>query len=124
MRLLQVAQPARTRSVGGFFHGRSEMAYPGSLTSNAKNTMAGVIGNAGLNSPRPLGFVERAVGLAAGLDQLKDRLQSVLNRIDGNGDEIGGKTTSAMPGLGSQLSEAESHLRDCHSLIDELHARF
>lgn len=79
---------------------------------------------AALNAPRSLGFVERAAGIASGLEQLQDRLQSLLNRIDGNGEQGGIKSAAPIPGLGSQLSEAENNLRACMSLVDELHVRF
>lgn len=75
-------------------------------------------------APRPLGFVERASGLANGLEGLERRLESLIARVDGNGEIKGNQATVAMPGLGSQLSEAEQHLRTCMSLIDELHNRF
>jgi hypothetical protein len=78
-----------------------------------------------LNAPRPLGFVERAAGVANGLDTLQTKLESLLGRIDGNGEsQAAAKGTIPVPGLGSQISDAEGRLRTCLSLVDELHARF
>lgn len=82
-------------------------------------------GNNALSAPRPLGFVERASGLANGLEGLERRLELLLARIDGTGESSDGKAASTTPvGMSSCLSDAESHLRTCLSLIDELHNRF
>jgi hypothetical protein len=83
--------------------------------------------NNALNKPSatpPLGFVERAAGVANGLDVLQGRLESLLARIDGNGETAEAKGSIAAPGLGSQISDAENRLRACLALVDELHARF
>lgn len=95
--------------------------------------ISGGIGSAGqlqqgLNSikaaPRPLGFVDRAAGLATGLEQLEHQLASLMSRIDGVGETSQSKGHVTPSGLGSQLSGAEDRLRSCTSLVDELHNRF
>jgi hypothetical protein len=77
-----------------------------------------------VSAARPLGLVERAAGVANGLNVLQDRLESLLARIDGNGETAQAKGTTATTGLGSQISDAENRLRACLALADELHARF
>ena len=78
-----------------------------------------------LNSPRPLGFVERAAGVANGLAQLQDKIEALRDRIEGSGgNQASSKVTETAPGLGAQLDEAEGRVRVCLSILDELHARF
>jgi hypothetical protein len=77
-----------------------------------------------VSAARPLGLVERATGVANGLDVLQGRLESLLARIDGNGETAASKNPMPGMGLGSQLSDAESRLRACLGLADELNARF
>lgn len=76
------------------------------------------------STPRSLGFVERATGVAIGLGTLHDRLESLLARIDGNGQAAEANGSVAVPGLGSQISDAENRLRACLAFVDELHAKF
>ena len=80
-----------------------------------------------LSAPRALGFVERATGLASGLEQLERCIEALVSRIEGGsqkGEACTTAVTEAPPGLSSQLSDAEDRLRSCVSLIDELHNRF
>jgi hypothetical protein len=78
-----------------------------------------------LNAPRQLGFVERASGLASGLEGLEGRLEGLLSRVDGTGGTNAIKAASPpLVGMSSCFSDAENHLRACLSLIDELHKRF
>lgn len=90
-------------------------------TANAINSgNIGVLGG----TPREIGFMDRAYGLANGLDQLQERLQNLLSRIDGNGESAAVKQSLPPTGMAGSLSDAEQRLRACMSLIDELHARF
>lgn len=77
-----------------------------------------------LNVPRPLGFVERASGLATGLEGLERRLESLVGRIEGHENQKAVGQTEVPLGLGSQLADAESRLRACMSIVDDLHNRF
>lgn len=76
---------------------------------------------------QPLGFVERASGLSVGLEQLERRIEGLVSRISGDAQSsriCGGEAAKEPLGLGRSLDEAEGRLRDCMSLIDDLHARF
>ena len=76
-------------------------------------------------APRELGLIERASGVAGGLKSLHTKLGDLRDKIEGNGvSGMSNAQTEAMPGLPSQLSESESILRACHSLLDDLAGKF
>lgn len=87
---------------------------------------AGQIHNAlnSLHAPRPLGFVERASGLAIGLEGLERRLESLVSRIEGHDNQKAMSDVATPTCLGAQLADAESRLRACMSIVDDLHNRF
>jgi hypothetical protein len=123
MQMTNCDRPEAYPSRGGFLLGDYLMASTG-----LQGAALGYIGGSNaLNKPSAtpsLGFVERAAGVANGLDVLQGRLESLLARIDGNGEPAASKNPMPGMGLGSQLSDAESRLRACLALADELNARF
>jgi hypothetical protein len=70
-----------------------------------------------------LGMIERAAGVTTGLQALHDKLGSLRDRIEGSG-ACGNEIKPSPCGLTSHLSEAESVLRACHSLLDDIAGKF
>jgi len=70
-----------------------------------------------------LGMIERAAGVTNGLQALHDKLGSLRDKIEGNG-ACGNEIKPPPNGLAGQLSEAESILRACHSLLDDIAGKF
>jgi len=70
-----------------------------------------------------LGMIERAVGVTNGLQALHDKLGSLRDKIEGTG-ACGNEIKPSPNGLAGQLSEAESVLRACHSLLDDIAGKF
>jgi hypothetical protein len=92
------------------------------------NTMTSHVGAqlGRISQPVPeLGIIERAAGIASGLQALHNKLGSISDKIEGNGaGNCKATTTPAPHGLRSQLSAAESVLRACHSLLDDIAGKF
>lgn len=75
--------------------------------------------------PKPeVGMIERAAGIATGLQSLHDKIGGIRDKIEGHGQAVGKNSTPTPSGLRSQLSEAESVLRACHSLLDDIAGKF
>ncbi len=75
--------------------------------------------------PKPeLGIVKRAAGLASSLQALHDKMGNFRDQIEGSGATANKAITPTPHGLRSQLSEAESVLRACHSLLDDIAGKF
>jgi hypothetical protein len=70
-----------------------------------------------------LGMIERAGGITNGLQALHGKLGSLRDKIEGSG-ACGNETKPEPHGLRSQLSESESILRACHSLLDDIAGKF
>lgn len=85
---------------------------------------ASALGNINSASIKPeLGLIERTIVVVTGLQSLHARLGSFRDKIEGNGTACNNDcpTPSGLPG---QLSEAESVLRACHSLLDDIAGKF
>lgn len=81
------------------------------------------LGGAVLNKPRELGLIERSIGVVTGLQSLHEKLGELRDKIEGNGVSCK-ENTPMLAGLPGQLSEAESALRACHSLLDDIAGKF
>jgi hypothetical protein len=77
-----------------------------------------------VNAVPELGMIERAAGIANGLQSLHDKLGNLRDKIEGSGENCGKANAPTPHGLRSQLSEAESVLRACHSLLDDIAGKF
>lgn len=90
------------------------------------NTMTSHVGAqlGRISQPVPeLGMVERAAGVTNGLQALHTKLGSLRDKIEGNG-ACGNEIKPSPCGLVGQISEAESVLRACHSLLDDIAGKF
>lgn len=96
------------------------------IMDSVKAQQAGVpLGGAVYAPPKAeVGMIERAAGVAAGLQSLHDKIGSIRDKIEGSGVAGGKNSTPTPAGLRSQLSEAESILRACHSLLDDIAGKF
>lgn len=82
------------------------------------------LGGAVLNKPRELGLIERSVGVVTGLQSLHEKLGLLRDKIEGGGADCGKESSPTPSGLPGQLSESESVLRACHSLLDDIAGKF
>jgi hypothetical protein len=77
------------------------------------------------SAPKEIGFLTRAEGLCAGLDELHARLEALTGRIAGSGVEAGGSPSApCTSGLHAALSMAEDRLRECLKLLGKLNNAF
>ena len=90
--------------------------------SAAQRSVGAALG--AVNAPREIGFIDRTAGLVSGLDTLQGRLESLSARIAGGSAALDNGNPTSSLGLGSQLSDAESKLRACLAVVDELSDRF
>ena len=99
--------------------------YIGDLMSDAKaQAGASALGSIKNAPVKPeLGLIERTIGVVTGLQSLHARLGSFRDKIEGNGTACGNDSPEPS-GLPGQLSEAESVLRACHSLLDDIAGKF
>lgn len=109
--------------------GPSDYVLQGASTGNMQlgqeqcnYAMQGAI--AGASEPRKIGIIDRVQGINGGLSDLYGRLISLIDRVEGN--EPFGTKLSPVPsvGLSGVLSDAESNLRGCLELINQLNAKF
>lgn len=93
------------------------------MDSNTITSHVGV--QLGRIAPKPeLGMIERAVGVTSGLQHLHSKLSSFRDKIEGNCSACGNNEVPSPNGLPGQLSESESVLRACHSLLDDIAGKF
>lgn len=97
------------------------LGYMGGLGVSAGNMQGAIAGPS--NMPRKIGIIDRVQGINGGLSDLYGRLISLIERIEGN--EPSGTKLSPVPsvGLSGVLSDAESNLRGCLELINQLNAK-
>lgn len=74
-------------------------------------------------APPKLGLIERSIGVVTGLQSLHAKLGHLRDKIEGNG-ACGNESSPSPAGLAGQLSESESVLRACHSLLDDISGKF
>jgi hypothetical protein len=73
-----------------------------------------------------LGMTERASCVARGLQALFDKMGNLRDKIEGNSQASAGKPCSPVSGGGlrGHITEAESILSACHSLLDDIAGKF
>jgi len=76
------------------------------------------------DAPRELGILERGAGVVAGLQSLYTKLSDFRDRIEGDGDCKAGSCPATPSGLSSQITEAETILRACNALLDDIAGKF
>jgi len=97
------------------------------IMDSVKAQQAGVqLGGAVYAPPKPeLGMTERASCVARGLQALHDKLGTVRDKIEGNSQASGKPCTPVSGGgLRGHITEAESILSACHSLLDDIAGKF
>ncbi|WP_338633067.1 hypothetical protein [Afipia carboxidovorans] len=77
-----------------------------------------------MQASRELGILERGAGVVAGLQSLYTKLSDFRDRIEGDGDCKAGSCPATPSGLSSQITEAETILRACHALLDDIAGKF
>lgn len=82
------------------------------------------LGGAVLDKPRELGLIERSIGVVTGLQSLHEKLGLLRGKIEGSDTACGECSQLTPAGLPGQLSESESVLRACHSLLDDIAGKF
>jgi hypothetical protein len=73
---------------------------------------------------RELGILERGANLAGSLQGLHAKLSNFRDKIEGVGEIKAGTSPATPYGLSPQLTESESILRACHSLMDDIVGKF
>ena len=89
----------------------------------AYKNVAGGIGTVG-NVPRELSILERSSGVVSSLQSLHAKLSDFRDKIEGAGEAKGDLAHNAPYGLTPQITESESILRACHSLMDDIAGKF
>lgn len=85
------------------------------------NSVGAAIGG---NVPRELGILERGANVVGSLQGLHAKLSNFRDKIEGV-DEIKASASPTSPyGLSPQMTESESILRACHSLLDDIAGKF
>ncbi len=98
------------------------------MESNLMASNAGILpgGISYVNPPIPeLGMTERASCVASGLQALFDKMGNLRDKIEGNSQASGKPCTPVSGGgLRGHITEAESILSACHSLLDDIAGKF
>ena len=77
-----------------------------------------------LNQPKELGALQRIDGLRSGLQAMRSRLESFMDRLDGNAGEKANGLSPVSATLSGTIGDAEGELRICLSMIDTINDRF
>jgi hypothetical protein len=85
-----------------------------------------VLGGIACGQIKPeLGMTERASCVARGLQALFDKMGNLRDKIEGNSQASGKPCTPVSGGgLRGHITEAESILSACHSLLDDIAGKF
>ena len=84
----------------------------------------GGVGIGGVQASRELGILERGAGLVSSLRNLNTKLADFRDRIEGAGACKAGSSPATPSGFSSQITEAETILRACHALLDDIAGKF
>lgn len=81
---------------------------------------ASIVGNVS----RELGILERGAGVVSSLQGLHAKLSNFRDKIEGAGEAKCNSVPVTPYGLSPQMTESESILRACHSLLDDIAGKF
>lgn len=73
---------------------------------------------------KEIGFLQRAEGLCAGLDDLQNRLALLTAKVNGTPYGEDGTSKAHPSGLDASLSDAEQTLRQCLEAVSRLTNQF
>lgn len=79
---------------------------------------------AGANKMAEPGLIERSACVASGLKALHGKLSAFNDRLEGGASAQAGQSVPTQSGLRYQLSETETVLIACHSLLDDIAGKF
>lgn len=95
----------------------------GHIKINKDSAYHGTSSLAGSGS-RELSILERGAGVVSSLQDLHAKLSNFRDKIEGVGEIKAGASSVAPYGLTPQITESESILRACHSLLDDIAGKF